>query len=272
MKFIMILQLIISIGLINVWLFRFNKATEYRGSTAQNMKEEFIAYGLPEWSMYLVGFLKVAIAIMLIVSIWVEVLLLYNLIVLAGLMTAATFASAERIIGVTGTIALIDASGSETEGTETDTSNRSASVDNQAEYGSIYLETVRDNGITLGIEMVPFSADVSDKVHSRTDTSQAGSGEGRSGTTVNTAAAEIENYRTVYVELPGDTVFIETVDTVYVELPQDTLVIELPPDTITIIEYVQITDTLEIEVIEYIYLTDTIVEIQKGNLSASFQE
>ena len=67
---------------------------------------------------------------------------------------------------------------------------------------------------------------------------------------------------TVYVELPQDTVFIETIDTIYVELPQDTLVIELPPDTITVIEYVQITDTLEIEVIEYIYLTDTIVEIQ----------
>ena len=67
---------------------------------------------------------------------------------------------------------------------------------------------------------------------------------------------------TVYVELPQDTVFIETIDTVFVELPQDTVVIELPPDTITVIEYVQITDTLEIEVIEYIYLTDTIVEVQ----------
>ena len=67
---------------------------------------------------------------------------------------------------------------------------------------------------------------------------------------------------TVYVELPQDTVFIETIDTVFIELPQDTLVIELPPDTITVIEYVQITDTLEIEVIEYIYLTDTIIEVQ----------
>ena len=67
---------------------------------------------------------------------------------------------------------------------------------------------------------------------------------------------------TVYVELPQDTVFIETIDTVFVELPQDTLIVELPPDTITVIEYVQITDTLEIEVIEYIYLTDTIVEVQ----------
>ena len=91
MKFIMILQLIISIGLINVWLLRFNKATEYRGGNAKNMNEEFIAYGLPEWSMYLVGFLKVAIAIMLIISIWIEELLFYNLIVLTALMIAAVF-------------------------------------------------------------------------------------------------------------------------------------------------------------------------------------
>jgi hypothetical protein len=91
MKFIVILQLIISIGLINVWLLRFNKATEYRGGNAKNMIEEFMAYGLPEWSMYLVGFLKVAIAIMLIVSIWIEELLFYNLIVLAALMIAAVF-------------------------------------------------------------------------------------------------------------------------------------------------------------------------------------
>ena len=91
MTLLMILQLIISIGLINVWLFRFNKTTEYRGGSAKNMKEEFIAYGLPEWSVYFVGFVKVAIAIMLIISIWVEELLLYNLIVLAALMIAAVF-------------------------------------------------------------------------------------------------------------------------------------------------------------------------------------
>ena len=91
MTLLMILQLIISIGLINVWLFRFNKTTEYRGGSAKNMKEEFIAYGLPEWSMYFVGFVKVAIAIMLIISIWVEELLLYNLIILAALMIVAVF-------------------------------------------------------------------------------------------------------------------------------------------------------------------------------------
>ena len=86
---LMILQLIIAIGLINVWLFRFNKATDYRGGNATNMKEEFIAYGLPVWLMYFVGTLKVLIALMLIISFWIEQLLLYNLIALALLMIAA---------------------------------------------------------------------------------------------------------------------------------------------------------------------------------------
>lgn len=89
MTLIMILQLVIAIGLINVWLLRFNKATDYRGGDAKNMKEEFIAYGLPVWLMYLVGAMKIAIAFMLVLSFWVEQLLLYNLIALASLMIAA---------------------------------------------------------------------------------------------------------------------------------------------------------------------------------------
>ena len=86
-----ILQLIIAIGLINVWLFRFNKATKYRGANAKNMEEEFAAYGLPIWLMYVVGASKVSIALMLIISFWVEELLVYNLIALAVLMIAAVF-------------------------------------------------------------------------------------------------------------------------------------------------------------------------------------
>jgi len=89
MTLLMILQLVIAIGLINVWFFRFNKATDYRGGDAKNMKEEFIAYGLPVWLMYLVGAMKIAIAFMLVLSFWVEQLLLYNLIALASLMIAA---------------------------------------------------------------------------------------------------------------------------------------------------------------------------------------
>ena len=89
MELILILQLIISIGLINVWFFRFNKATEFRAGNAKNMREEFQAYGLPAWSMYLVGAAKVIIAVLLIVSIWFKELLVYNLLALAVLMIAA---------------------------------------------------------------------------------------------------------------------------------------------------------------------------------------
>ena len=87
----MVLQLIIAVGLINVWLLRFKKATDYRGGHATNMKEEFIAYGLPVWLMYFVGAMKISIAIMLIISFWVEELLVYNLVALAVLMIAAVF-------------------------------------------------------------------------------------------------------------------------------------------------------------------------------------
>tara|TARA_B100000886_G_scaffold303003_1_gene233362 strand:- start:388 stop:744 length:357 start_codon:yes stop_codon:yes gene_type:complete len=87
----MVLQLIIAVGLINVWLLRFKKATDYRGGDATNMKEEFIAYGLPVWLMYFVGAMKISIAIMLIISFWVEELLVYNLVALAVLMIAAVF-------------------------------------------------------------------------------------------------------------------------------------------------------------------------------------
>ncbi len=69
-----IIQVIIALGLLNVWLVRYNKATAYRGGNAGNMKEEFAAYGLPTWSVAVVGFLKVALAILLIVGVWVPVL------------------------------------------------------------------------------------------------------------------------------------------------------------------------------------------------------
>lgn len=56
------LQVAIALGLVNVWLLRFGHATRYRGAGAQNMREEFAVYGLPAWSVYVAGFLKLAIA------------------------------------------------------------------------------------------------------------------------------------------------------------------------------------------------------------------
>ena len=63
-------QLTIALGIFNVWLLRFNKATIYRGGAAKNMKEEFATYGLPVWFMWVVGGLKVMLALSLLVSFW----------------------------------------------------------------------------------------------------------------------------------------------------------------------------------------------------------
>jgi hypothetical protein len=71
-----ICQIIVALGLLNVWLLRFNKPTAYRGGTSANMLGEFAAYGLPAWSCYLVGFLKVASAFALLAG------LLYPMLVL----------------------------------------------------------------------------------------------------------------------------------------------------------------------------------------------
>ena len=69
-----ILQVIVGLGILNVWLLRFNSKTSYRGGNAGNMKEEFQAYGPPEMMVYIVGFIKVVLAIALLGGIWLEYL------------------------------------------------------------------------------------------------------------------------------------------------------------------------------------------------------
>ena len=84
-----ILQVVVAIGLLNVWLLRPGRATSYRGGTAQSLKEEFAAYGLPDVAFYLVGVLKIGSAIALIAGIWNESLVLPAAAVVAVLMVAA---------------------------------------------------------------------------------------------------------------------------------------------------------------------------------------
>ena len=77
------LQIIIALGIINVWCFRRAKASAYRGGNALNIEEEFAAYGLPKWVFYTVGISKVSCAIALILGIWLSALVLPA----AGLLT-----------------------------------------------------------------------------------------------------------------------------------------------------------------------------------------
>jgi hypothetical protein len=92
---ISLLQVLIAFGLMNVWLLRFNFATEYRGGSAQNMKEEFSAYGLPTWSLYVVGFLKISIALIMIATFFVpsiyQIFGFFSLVTLSILMIGAIY-------------------------------------------------------------------------------------------------------------------------------------------------------------------------------------
>ena len=67
---IIIIKIIIAASILNVWLFRFNKSTMWRGASAGNMKQEFEAYGFPEWVMYVIGILKISLSLALLASIY----------------------------------------------------------------------------------------------------------------------------------------------------------------------------------------------------------
>lgn len=71
---IIALQLIVGLGILNVWLLRANRATPYRGGTARTLREEFAAYGLPYWFMCVVGASKVTLALALLAAIWIHAL------------------------------------------------------------------------------------------------------------------------------------------------------------------------------------------------------
>lgn len=84
-----VLQVFVSLGILNVWLLRANLATPYRPGGARNMREEFAAYGLPFSAMCVIGVLKVALALALLAGIWFPILVLPAAIGLGVLMLGA---------------------------------------------------------------------------------------------------------------------------------------------------------------------------------------
>ncbi len=66
------LQLAVGLGLLNVWLLRAGSATAYRGGEAKTLREEFQAYGLPDFAFFGVGALKIAAGATLLVGLWVD--------------------------------------------------------------------------------------------------------------------------------------------------------------------------------------------------------
>ncbi len=85
----LIFQVLVSLGLLNVWLLRFRQPTPYRGGQARSMPEEFAAYGLPRWFLWVVGGMKLACAFSLLLGIWMPVLVAPAAVIITVLMVGA---------------------------------------------------------------------------------------------------------------------------------------------------------------------------------------
>jgi len=84
-----VLQLIVGLGLLNVWLVRSKSATAYRGGAATSLQEEFAVYGLPSAAFYIVGALKVTSAVILILGVWLSLPVQLAAGAIAALMVGA---------------------------------------------------------------------------------------------------------------------------------------------------------------------------------------
>lgn len=71
-----ILQVVVGLGILNVWLLRANRSTGFRGGDSKSLKEEFATYGLPEAVFYAVGALKITLALALLLGVWIPALTL----------------------------------------------------------------------------------------------------------------------------------------------------------------------------------------------------
>ena len=68
MTLYLLVKMIIAFGILNVWIIRFNKKTAWRGGDSLSLKEEFQTYGLPIWFMYIVGFMKISLSLIIVIG------------------------------------------------------------------------------------------------------------------------------------------------------------------------------------------------------------
>ena len=87
MNYIIIaLKIIVGLSILNVWLVQPQKNTRWRGGNAKTIVEEFKVYGLSKTFCYVIGFLKVGLALVLLASIKFEQLTLIGSLGLAVLL------------------------------------------------------------------------------------------------------------------------------------------------------------------------------------------
>lgn len=62
-------QILIALGIFNVWIIRRDRPTPFRPGDATGIEDEFRRYGFPSWAWKAVGAAKLTLAVLLLVGI-----------------------------------------------------------------------------------------------------------------------------------------------------------------------------------------------------------
>ena len=122
---------------------------------------------------------------------------LHQLFIAFVMLSFTSVSHAEMKYGVSAALTFIEASGTETEGGE----KNSKDVDNLVAIPSIFAEYAYSDTVSVGLDYIPFKADVSDKTHKRSDTETSVTGTATTTSTSRTqsAQAELKDHVTLYV-------------------------------------------------------------------------
>ena len=85
-----ILSVVVGLTVINVWLFRSDKSTSYRGGDANSLMEEFVVYGLGDYFLT-IGIIKVGLAVLLILSLYYKKLRMFSSLGIGLMMIVAIY-------------------------------------------------------------------------------------------------------------------------------------------------------------------------------------
>ena len=85
-----ILSVVVGLTVINVWLFRSDKSTSYRGGDANSLMEEFVVYGLGDYFLT-IGIIKVGLAVLLLLSLYYKKLRMFSALGIGLMMIVAIY-------------------------------------------------------------------------------------------------------------------------------------------------------------------------------------
>lgn len=141
------------------------------------------------------------------------------LVMMIAMLTFVGKAYAEVSYGISVAVTKIDAEGTETEGGE----KTNGSANNTVLIPSVFAEYAYSDTISLGLDFIPFKADVSDKTKERSDTEASVTGTDTAANTARTqrAQAELKNHLTFYANYNLTDTFFVKGGVAYVELSAD---------------------------------------------------